>query len=82
MNINFGYICENNFLLSLCVSLICTIVIFIDDKISKIKKPYISYGKHFVVIMVSIFGVLYLKNMNIKTLETKYDKVKMGEPDF
>ena len=82
MNINFSYICENNYLLSLCISVVCTLIIFIDDKLSKTKKPYLSYLRHFVIILIAINAVLFIKNKTLKNIETKYDKVKMGEPDF
>lgn len=82
MNINFSYICDNNLLLSLIISVICTLIIFIDNKIYKINKPYISYIRICVVIMVGINALIYLKKMDINKVNSKYDSVKIGEPDF
>ena len=82
MNISLSYICDNTILLSLIISVICTILIFIYNKIYKVNKPYISYIRIFIVIMVGVNAMIYLKKMDIKNIDSKYTNVKIGEPDF
>ena len=82
MNISLSYICDNTILLSLIISVICTLLIFIDNKIYKVNKPYISYIRIFIVIMVGVNAMIYLKKMDIKNINSKYTNVKIGEPDF
>ena len=82
MNINISYICDNTILLSLIISTICTLLIFIDNKIYKVNKPYISYIRIFIVIMFGVNAMIYLKKMDIKNIDSKYTNVKIGEPDF
>jgi hypothetical protein len=82
MNINIGYICDNTILLSIIISVICTLLIFIDNKIYKVNKPYISYIRIFIVIMIGVNAMIYLKKMDVKNIDSKYTNVKIGEPDF
>ena len=82
MNISLSYICDNTILLSLILSVICTLLIFIDNKIYKVNKPYISYIRIFIVIMVGVNAMIYFKKMDIKNIDSKYTNVKIGEPDF
>lgn len=82
MNINYKYICENNFILSLLISIICTTVIYIDDRYNNIKKPIVGYIKIVVLVVIGVNGVLYLKNKHTNDVKCNYNNVKIGEPNF
>lgn len=82
MNINFSYLCENTFLLSFIISVICIIIIAIDDKYNDKLKPYFTYIKLFVIFYIALNGMNYIKNCNKKNADLKYNNVKLGEPNF
>ena len=82
MNINYKYICENNFILSLLIGILCSVVIYIDDRYNNIKKPIVGYIKIVVLVVIGVNGVLYLKNKNTNDIKCNYNNVKIGELNF
>ena len=82
MNITFTYLCENSFLLSFLISIICTVLIYSDNRYNKVNKSYISYIKIFIIFMIGLNGMKYIQNMTTKNIDNKYNNVKMGEPNF
>jgi len=76
---NINKIIENNLLLSGVVAVICTLIFYFENKRTKNNYETISYGKLIVLIGISIFFVLFIKNKKIPIPESN---VKIGEPNF
>lgn len=72
-------ILENNILLSGVVAIICTLLFYIENRRSDHKYENMSYLKLVILISVSIFFVLYVKNKKIPVPDVN---VKIGEPNF
>ena len=72
-------ILEHNILLSGVVAIICTLLFYIENRRSEHKYENTSYFKLVILITVSIFFVLYVKNKKIPIPEIN---VKIGEPNF
>jgi hypothetical protein len=53
---------ENNYLLSLVVAIICTIIFYLENRRSKHKYENVSYLKLCGIIAVAIISVLFVKN--------------------
>jgi hypothetical protein len=76
---NINKIIENNLLLSGVVAIICTIIFYFENKRAKHKYENTSYIKLIILIALSIFVVLFIKNKKMPIPECN---VKIGEPDF
>ena len=72
-------ILEKNILLSGVVAIICTLLFYIENRRSEHKYENMSYLKLLILITVSIFFVLYVKNTKIKVPDAN---VEIGEPNF
>ena len=72
-------ILENNILLSGVVGLICCIIFYLENKRTNKKYETISYLKLIILVSLSIYFVLFIKN---KKIPIKESNVKIGEPDF
>ena len=72
-------IIESNTLLSLSVSLICVIIFYAENKRTKKEYDKISYVKLLVIVIISIFSVLFIKNNKIPLPDSN---VKIEEPNF
>ena len=79
INENINKIIDNNLLLSGVVAIICAIIFYFENKRSKHKYENISYVKLIVLMAISIFFVLFIKNKKIPIPDCN---VKIGEPDF
>lgn len=72
-------ILEKNILLSGVVAIICTLLFYIENRRSEHKYENMSYLKLLILITVSIFFVLYVKNTKIIVPDAN---VEIGEPNF
>ena len=72
-------IMNNDILLSLFLSSCCTLIVYIDNKRTKTVNNNTNYIKLIVLISISIYLALYLKNIKIPIKESS---IKIGEPDF
>lgn len=70
---------ESNVLLSLTVGCICVIIFYAENRRSKKEYDKMSYFKLLLIIIISIFFVLYIKN---KKLPLPDSNVKIEEPNF
>ena len=75
----YNIIIENKYLLSSVVSLICTLLYYLENKRTKNKYDNTSYLKLVLFISISILFVLYIKDKKITIPESN---VKIGDPDF
>ena len=79
----FKQICNNDYLLSLTLSIGTVLVIYIENKINKKVEAYMHYIKLSVLIAIGIYIALYLKSCNIKTIKKAENvNVNIGEPTF
>ena len=79
----FNYICQNDYLLSLSISVIVVGVIYLENKLNKKLSNNIYYIKLLVVIACGVYAALYLKSCNIKTIKKAENvNVNIGEPTF
>ena len=53
---------NNNLLLSGVVGLICSVLYYLENKRNKTIVPYLSYFKLVILVSLSVYGVLYIKN--------------------
>jgi len=82
---------DNNYLLSLVVAIICTIIFYLENRRSKHKYENVSYLKLCGIITLAIIGVLFVKNKKFPStvdassgtsnIDTSV-KLEMGEPNF
>lgn len=76
---NLIKITNNDILLSLVLGVVCTIIIYFENKRNKTEYSYSNYVKNIVFISLTVYGALYLKNTKIPIKESS---IKIGEPDF
>ena len=74
---------DNNYLLALAVSVICTILFYLENRRAQHKYENVSYLKLIVINAVSIIGVLFIKNkkLSVNAPDTNV-KLEIGEPNF
>ena len=74
---------DNNYLLAIAVSVICTILFYLENRRAKHKYENVSYLKLIVINAIAIIGVLFLKNkkLPVKTPDANV-KLEIGEPNF
>ena len=72
-------IINNDILLSIIISIICTLVIYLDHKRTKIIYNYTNYIKYIILIAISVYIGLYLQKIKIPIKESS---IKIGEPNF
>jgi hypothetical protein len=74
---------DNNYLLAVVVSIICTIIFYLENRRAKHKYENVSYLKLIVINAVAIIGVLFIKNkkLPVKTSDANV-KLEIGEPNF
>jgi len=78
-NENLMKIVNNDILLSLVLGIVCTLIIYFENKRTKTEYSNINYAKNIVFISFIVYGALYLKNTKIPIKESS---IKTGEPDF
>ena len=78
-NENLMKIVNNDILLSLVLGIVCTLIIYFENKRTKTEYSYINYVKNIVFISLALYAALYLKNTKIPIKESS---IKIGEPDF
>jgi hypothetical protein len=79
MNNYISIILSNNIYTSLCFSVIHILVMYFYNKYNKIDETLNNYVKSFVISVIVIFSVLFLKSKNLN-LSTK--NINIEEPTF
>ena len=72
-------IMNNDILLSIVLSVFCTMIVYFEHKRQKTIYSNINYVKLVLLISISIYLAIYLKNIKIQVKESS---IKIGEPDF
>lgn len=78
-NMYLANIINNDILLSIVISSICTLVIYLDHKRTNIIYNYTNYIKYIILISISVYIGLYLQKIKIPIKESS---IKIGEPNF
>jgi len=81
---------NNNLVLSLIISIVSTLLLYYNNRKNNETINYMTYIKHFIVLSISIWVLLYFKdsnNINLNGLKgggtsSYQDNINIGDPNF